>query len=74
MPGNTLTDLHPIEDSESRQYFRDEYGDYLPSDLWPGLINAPAKYDIVANHSDDYIPDISKETTRGAMERRGKTK
>ncbi|KAK2752096.1 autophagy protein 17 [Onygenales sp. PD_40] len=31
------------EDVQARENFRAEYGDFLPSDIWPGLSRCPAK-------------------------------
>ncbi|PGH29835.1 hypothetical protein GX50_07414 [[Emmonsia] crescens] len=35
------------EDVRAREMFRTEYGDYLPSDIWPGLGRSPARVEFI---------------------------
>ncbi|EER39430.1 kinase activator [Histoplasma capsulatum var. duboisii H88] len=43
--GETRRELDRLfeEDVRAREMFRTEYGDYLPSDIWPGLGRCPAR-------------------------------
>jgi len=55
------------EEIASRKNFCEERGNYLPGDIWPGLLDAPTSYQIVAN--EDALPDLNKEVLEKAMRR-----
>ncbi|KAI9831650.1 MAG: autophagy protein 17 [Phylliscum demangeonii] len=50
--------------------FRHDQGDYLPSDIWPGLMSPPIRYEIVPLDMDaGSIPDISRKLIEQATRR-----
>jgi autophagy-related protein 17 len=58
------------EEIEERQSFRQEQGDFLPVDIWPGLVMAPARYELNRiEGSMDSIPDISASVINKAIKR-----
>ncbi|KAK9492763.1 autophagy-related protein 17 [Lipomyces doorenjongii] len=46
------------EEMASRKSFHVKNGDYLPSDLWPGLSDPPIGYEIIA-HEISALPELS---------------
>ncbi|RDI86721.1 hypothetical protein Vi05172_g3151 [Venturia inaequalis] len=58
-------------DLEERESFRTDQADYIPSDLWAGLVNPPTRFRIVQadEDGDDDIPDIKKSVFEKAMQR-----
>ncbi|EON65732.1 hypothetical protein W97_04971 [Coniosporium apollinis CBS 100218] len=55
---------------EDREIFTAEHGEFLPSDMWPGLVNPPLRYEIQAiDQEDGPIQGIQKETLDAAMKR-----
>jgi autophagy-related protein 17 len=55
---------------EERGNFQANQAEYIPSDLWPGLVNAPTRFQIVhAEDEDDDIPDIKKSVFEKALQR-----
>lgn len=64
-----LEKLHG-EDLEAREAFRQDQGDFLPVDIWPGLMAGPLRFDIVtADDSAARVPDISKSVIHRAIRR-----
>ena len=57
------------DDIEERDAFRADQGEYLPSDIWPGLVNPPTKLEIRAVDDDGSIPELSKDTIEVAIRR-----
>lgn len=57
------------DDLEERENFKKEQGDYLPVDIWPGLMSAPLRYRMVSNDEAERVPDISKSLIHGAIKR-----
>ena len=58
------------EDIAEREAFRQHQGDYLPSDIWPGLLNPPMQYDVMPISRDIAdVPDLPKGTIEQAMRR-----
>ena len=58
------------EETIERQAFRQEQGDYLPVDIWPGLVASPARYEINrVEGASDSIPDISASVINKAIKR-----
>ncbi|OXV07533.1 hypothetical protein Egran_04704 [Elaphomyces granulatus] len=58
--GMKLDELYD-EDVNAREAFRVEHGDYLPSDIWPGLGRGPMKVKFV-RVSGDGLDDATGET------------
>ena len=58
------------EEVMEREVFRQEQGDFLPIDIWPGLMKPPTKFGIEANDGIiENVPDLSKSIIRGAIQR-----
>ncbi|KAI4132010.1 MAG: hypothetical protein LQ347_002734 [Umbilicaria vellea] len=58
------------EDSRKRDAFKEEQGDFLPVDIWPGLTAVPARYEIVPVGKDAMsMPNVSKSIIRQATGR-----
>jgi autophagy-related protein 17 len=53
-----------------REDFRTSQGDYLPSDIWPGLMHEPVRYELTTTGEEAKgFPELSKSVIEGAMER-----
>ncbi|KAI9815461.1 MAG: autophagy protein 17 [Pycnora praestabilis] len=64
-----IEQLHE-DDMGEREAFRQDQGDFLPSDIWPGLVNPPIRYDIVPlNEGHGAVPDLPKKLIEQAMRR-----
>lgn len=70
-----LDSLHD-DDLRERQLFREEQGDYLPSDIWEGLHLGPARYgvqrvDDIRDGREEWlsIPELPRSTVEGALRR-----
>ena len=57
------------DDLEEREAFKKEQGDFLPVDIWPGLMSAPLRYRVLADEEREKVPDISKSVIHGAIKR-----
>lgn len=58
------------DDLEEREAFRKEQGDFLPVDIWPGLMSGPLRFDISAIDEEvTRVPDISKSVIHRAIRR-----
>lgn len=58
------------EDIAEREAFRQHQGDYLPSDIWPGLLNPPMQYELApTNKGIGDVPDLPKGTIEQAIRR-----
>ncbi|KAL8698418.1 MAG: hypothetical protein Q9224_001860 [Gallowayella concinna] len=57
------------EDSSKREAFKNDYGDFLPVDIWPGLANAPLQFEIKPINGIEKVPDISKSIIQRAIRR-----
>lgn len=58
------------EDSRKRDAFKDEQGDFLPVDIWPGLTTVPVRYKILPVDKDAAsMPDVSKSVIQQAARR-----
>ena len=56
------------DDAAEREAFRQEQGDFLPMDLWPGMTAEPMSYEIVpALGSGSRVPDISRSIIQQAI-------
>jgi autophagy-related protein 17 len=58
------------DDAADRDAFRIDQGDYLPSDIWPGLANPPLRY-IISRADDESgsVPDLPRKTVEEALKR-----
>ena len=72
---NRLDALHD-NDLRERQMFREEQGDFLPSNIWEGLHLGPARYGIervdnVREGREEWlsIPELPRSTVEGALRR-----
>jgi autophagy-related protein 17 len=55
---------------ERREEFKAEQGEYLPSDIWPGLANPPVKFEINAVGKEaNTLPELKKEVVEQALQR-----
>ena len=57
------------EEEDRRNQFRAEYGDFLPADMWPPLVDPPTKW--VIERKDDGtadIPSVRQDSLRRAKE------
>ena len=58
------------EEIEERRGFRTRQGEFLPIDIWPGLISPPSRYEFVKiDETADSIPDISASVINRAIKR-----
>ena len=58
------------DDAEERETFRAEKGDFLPSDIWPGLANPPPKFAMSrVDEQNDSVPDLPRDTVQEALKR-----
>lgn len=58
------------EDARKRDAFKEEQGDFLPIDIWPGLTAVPVRYEIVPVNKDAAsMPDVSKSIIQQATRR-----
>ena len=61
------------DDVLEREQFCREQGDFLPVDIWPGLMDGPVEFEISAVGRDgaQKVPDVSKSVILRAMRRVG---
>ncbi|KAI9767978.1 MAG: autophagy protein 17 [Geoglossum simile] len=60
------------EDATERETFRLDQGDFLPSDIWPGLSNPPPRYEVVPINKDvSGAPELPKKLIEQALRRAG---
>lgn len=58
------------EDLEEREAFRQDQGEYLPADIWPGLVDEPAKFEVVTAGGQTLgVPKVRKEALERAVQR-----
>ena len=64
------------KDLKERQLFREELGDYLPSDIWEGLHLGPARYevrrvDVIREGAEGWlsVPELRRDVVEGALRR-----
>lgn len=64
-----LDKLHKDE-VEEREIFKQEQGEFLPVDIWPGLRDMPLRYSISSvDDQASRVPDISKSVIYRAIQR-----
>jgi len=71
---NAIQELDALyeDDANRRDSFRENQAEFIPSDLWPGLVNAPPRFRIVreeGEEDDDIIPDIKKSVIERSLKR-----
>lgn len=58
------------EDFRDRETFKGKYGDWLPVDLWPGLMDPPVRFGIEKDlQGGRELPALGKEVIEKAMRR-----
>ncbi|KAL8726514.1 MAG: hypothetical protein Q9181_006024 [Wetmoreana brouardii] len=57
------------EDRAKREAFRDDYGEFLPMDIWPGLTDPPLQFETRPINGVDKVPEISKSVIQRAIRR-----
>ena len=58
------------DDAEERRAFKQEQGEYLPHDIWPGLTAGPLQYKIATVGLDaERVPEVSNSTIQQAIHR-----
>jgi hypothetical protein len=61
-----------IEDAAEREAFRLDQGEFLPSDIWPGLSSPPPRYEVVPIDKDaSGTPELPKKLIEQALRRAG---
>jgi autophagy-related protein 17 len=57
-------------DAADRDAFGLDHGDYLPSDIWPGLANPPPRFVISrADNEGGSVPELPRKTVEEALKR-----
>lgn len=57
-------------DAEARDAFRQEQGDFLPVDIWPGMTQAPLRYELSPVGDEvSQVPEVSKSVIQRAVDR-----
>ena len=70
---DTMSEVEKMHeaDVEERDAFKESHGQFLPSDLWPGMAHGPARFTIA--QSDDGVgaaaPSIAKSVLQEALQR-----
>lgn len=60
------------DDLEERESFKKAQGDFLPVDIWPGLMAGPLQYEILpVGSAVEKVPDVSKSVIQQATRRVG---
>ena len=58
------------EDAADRERFKDEQGEFLPVDIWAGIVELPAQYNVLPVEGRvEKVPDISKSVIHKAIRR-----
>jgi autophagy-related protein 17 len=59
-----------VDEVERREEFKAELGEFLPIDIWPGLMNPPIRYEVSAvGEEANNLPDLKKSVIEKAMAR-----
>lgn len=64
---NVNANLSTLEELTLRQRFLEESGNYLPGDLWPGLLDPPAVLEVVCS-KEWMLPDVSASSIKVAKQ------
>jgi autophagy-related protein 17 len=55
---------------ERREEFKSDQGEFLPIDIWPGLMNPPTRYEVTALGEEvNNLPDLKKSVVEKAIQR-----
>lgn len=70
---NQLDELYE-EDAHRRDSFRENQAEFIPSDLWPGLVNAPPRWKLIRDNEEDEgtdgeVPEIKKSVIERSLKR-----
>ena len=58
------------DDLTEREEFKREHGQFIPIDIWPGLVDSPNRYRVSAEEAAiENVPDISKSVIHRAIRR-----
>lgn len=58
------------DDVDERATFKQQKGDFLPADIWPGLTAGPIRYELVlVGDGAEKVPDVSKSIIQRATTR-----
>ena len=61
------------DDAHRRDSFRENQAEFIPSDLWPGLVNAPPRFRVIRHEDDgdddDLVPEIKKSVIERSLKR-----
>lgn len=58
------------DDVDERATFKQQKGDFLPADIWPGLTAGPIRYELVpVRDGAEKVPDVSKSIIQRATTR-----
>ncbi|MCJ1297391.1 autophagy protein 17 [Hypocenomyce scalaris] len=58
------------EDARKREVFKQEQGDFLPIDIWPGLTAVPVRYEVIpVDKEAGSVPDVSESIIQQATRR-----
>lgn len=58
------------DDLDERATFKQQKGDFLPADIWPGLTAGPIRYEILpVRDGAEKVPDVSKSIIQSATTR-----
>jgi autophagy-related protein 17 len=59
-----------VAEVKRREDFKTNMGDYLPSDIWPGLTDSPVRYEFtMAGDEERSLPQLDRDAIEGAMQR-----
>jgi autophagy-related protein 17 len=62
--------LTMTDEVERREEFKAELGEFLPIDIWPGLMNPPIRYEVSAvGEEANNLPDLKRDVIEKAMQR-----
>jgi len=63
--------MPPEEDLQDREIFKEEYGQWLPVDLWPGFGDPPVSWSIEKDlQGGRELPALGKDVIEKAMRKR----
>lgn len=63
-----LEDLYE-DDLNEREIFRNKQGDFLPSDIWSGLGDAPGKWEFRRTEGEESVPELPRTRVEEALRR-----
>ncbi len=54
------------DDVDERESFKKQQGDFLPVDIWPGLMAGPPQYEILSGGGAKRVPEVSESVIQQA--------